>query len=280
MKRYLAAVSILLILAPRGADAQDVIVSRRVYATAGHSFRQLWVWSPDTGGFEQLTSSSRDHNEPSCSPDGRHIEFSSGDQQLRFDRTTGVEEAAIADASATKRSEPQADARIAVGDCDAGTASRSHDGNRVACAVHGEDVAVVDVATRRELVHVAFDQQSAGGYRYPPWSLQSTWSPDDARLLVGTYGYGSTSTSSFLDYFVLDLATRRWTRAVSGNVAAWLGDGRRIVFTTPRQLTRLPGTAQRVWTTKLAVFDLATGTVTTLASDLANHEALTLCPGR
>jgi hypothetical protein len=52
------------------------------------------------------------------------------------------------------------------------------------------------------------------------------------------------------------------------------------VFTTPRDLTRLPGTAKRVWTTKLAAFDLATRTVTTLASDLANHEGLTLCGGR
>jgi len=62
--------------------------------------------------------------------------------------------------------------------------------------------------------------------------------------------------------------------------STWLGDGRRIVFTTPRDLTRLPGTAKRVWTTKLAAFDLATRTVTTLASDLANHEGLTLCGGR
>ena len=279
MKRCLRAVWLLLILAPRWAGAEDVIVSRRVYATTGQSFRQLWVWSPETGAFEQLTHSSRDHDNPSCSADGRQILFSSGDVRLRFDRATGLE-APLDDASAPSASVPQADTRSALVGCDAGTASRSHDRNRLACTVHSEDIAIVDVATRREVVHLTFDQKSASGYRYAPWSLQSTWSPDDARLLVGTYGYGSTSTSSFLDYFVLDLATRRWTPGFSGNDATWLGDGRRIVFTRPRDLTRLPGTAKRVWTTQLAVFDLASGTATTLASDIANHEAVTLCPGR
>jgi Tol biopolymer transport system component len=106
------------------------------------------------------------------------------------------------------------------------------------------------------------------------------WSPDDARLLVGTFGYGSSSTSAFLDYFVLDLATRRWARGFSGNDAAWLPDGRRIVFTTPRELSPLPGTTKHVWTTQLAVFDLATGTVTALTSDAANNDGLTVCGAR
>jgi Tol biopolymer transport system component len=271
--------SLLLILAPYSAGAEDVVVSRRVYATTGRSFQQLWVWSPVTGALEQLTYSSRDHNGPSCSADGREIEFSSGDLRLRFDRRTGLE-AVFDAASATSRSVPQVDANVAVPGCDDGTASRSHDGGRVACAAHSEEIAVVEVRTGRELAHVPFDRQSAAGERYPPWSLQSTWSPDDARLLIATFGYGSTSTSAFLDYFVLDLATWRWTRAFSGNDAAWLDDGRRIVFTTPRELTRLPGTAKRVWTTRLAVFDRATSSVTTLTSDLTNHTALTLCATR
>jgi Tol biopolymer transport system component len=279
MKRCLRTVSFLLILAPRLAAADDVIVSRRVYATAGRSYRQLWVWSPDTGAFEPLTRASRHHDNPRCSADGRQIEFSSDDLRLRFDRTTGVE-AAIDDASAPSLPLPQADVSSAIGGCDAGTASRSHDGNRVVCAVRGQDIAVVDVARQREVVHVTFDEKSADGYGYTPWPLQSTWSPDDARLLVGTYGYGSSSTSSFLDYFVLDVATRRWTRGFSGNDAAWLSDGRRIVFTRPRDLTWLPGTAKRVWTTQLAVFDLVSGTATTVASDVANHEGLTLCRSR
>jgi len=86
-----------------------VIVSRRVYATIGKSFQQLWAWSPDTNAFEQLTHSSRDHISPSCSPDGRQIECSSGDLRLRFDRATDVE-AATDDASSTTPSDPHADA--------------------------------------------------------------------------------------------------------------------------------------------------------------------------
>ena len=279
MQRLVLPVSLLLIVLSRWVVAQEVIVSRRVYVPAGRSFHQLWVWSPDTGAFQQLTRAPRDHHNPSCAADGSDIDFSSGDRRLRFDRGTAIE-TPIDDAPATTRNGPREDERIELRACDAGTASRAHDARRAACAVHGEAIAVVETRTERELERVAFRPQSSGGYPYPPWSLQSAWAPDDARLLVGTYGYGSSSTSSFLDYFVLDLATRQWTRAFSGNDAAWLEDSRRIVFTTPRELAPLPGTAMHVWTTQLAVFDLATGSVTALASEVANTEGVTVCPTR
>jgi hypothetical protein len=35
-----------------------------------------------------------------------------------------------------------------------------------------------------------------------------------------------------------------------------------------------------VWTTQLAVFDLAAGSVAALTSDVANNEAVTVCPTR
>jgi len=279
MKRLVLPVSLLLIVVSHWAAAQEVIVSRRVYAPAGRSFHQLWVWSPDTGALEQLTRAPRDHHNPRCAADGRAIDFSSGDRRLRFDRGT-ASEMPIDDAPAAARNGSRADEQIEVRGCDGGTASHAHDASRVACAVHGDAIAVVDVRTERELERVAFNPQSSGGYPYPPWPLQSTWAPDDTLLLVGTYGYGSSSTSSFLDYFVLDVATRRWTRAFSGNDAAWLDDGRRIVFTTPRDLAPLPGTPKHVWTTQLAVFDLATGSVAALTSDVANNQAVTVCRTR
>lgn len=200
MKGLVLPVSLLLIVISRCVVAQEVIVSRRVYAPAGRSFHQLWVWSPDTGAFEQLTRAPRDHHDPSCAANGSDIDFSSGDRRLRFDRGAAIE-MPIDDVPATSRDGPRADERIEVRGCDAGTASRAHDASRVACAVHGQAIAVVEVRTERELERLPFSPQSSGGYAYPPWSLQSAWAPDDARLLVGTYGYGSTSTSSFLDYF-------------------------------------------------------------------------------
>jgi hypothetical protein len=279
MKRLVLPVSLLLIVVSRWTAAQEVIVSRRVYTPAGTSFHQLWVWSPDTAAFEQLTRAPRDHRDPSCAADGTAIDFSSGDRRLRFERGTATE-IAVDDAPPAAPIGRRAGERIEVFGCDAGTASPAHDTSRVACAVHGEAIAVVEVRTQRELERAPFNQHSPGGYPYPPWPLQSTWAPDDARLLVGTYGYGSSSTSSFLDYFVLDLATRQWTRAFSGNYAAWLEGGRRIVFTTPRDLAPLPGTTKHVWTTQLAVFDLGTGVVTALTSDVANNEEVTVCPTR
>src|SRR4051794_26735625 len=279
MKRLVLSVSSLLLVASPWAGAQDVIVSRRVYVASGRSFQQLWVWSPESGAFDQLTRSARDHDNPSCAVDDRAIVFSSGNRRLRFDRRTRVE-TPVEDALQIRQAAPPADTRFSVRACDEGTASPTHDGGRVACAVRGEEIAVFDVTTGRELERVPFGQRSSGGYAYPEWPLRSTWSPDDARLLVGTYGNGSSSTSAFLDYFVLDLATRHWTRGFSGNGAVWLADGRRIVFTTPRELVTLPGTTRQVWTTQLAAFDLEAGRVTALTSDVTHNVSPTLCPAR
>ena len=86
-------------------DAQ-VIVSRRVYAEHGRTWRQLWIASSGSTDFKQLTHSPRDHMEPLCSRDGKLIYFVSDrdgtrslnayagatDRELwAFDRQTGQE---------------------------------------------------------------------------------------------------------------------------------------------------------------------------------------------
>jgi Tol biopolymer transport system component len=100
----MAACSILL----AGAgwlDAQEV-VSRRVYAEHGRTWRQLWMASGGGVDFRKLTHSARDHMDPLCSRDGKLIYFVSdrdGDRSLNayagandrelwaFDRHTGQE---------------------------------------------------------------------------------------------------------------------------------------------------------------------------------------------
>jgi beta-lactamase regulating signal transducer with metallopeptidase domain len=86
-------------------DAQ-VVLSRRVYAGHGRTWRQLWIASSGSTDFRQLTHSARDHADPLCSRDGKLIYFvsdrdgarslnayagSNGRELWAFDRQTGQE---------------------------------------------------------------------------------------------------------------------------------------------------------------------------------------------
>ena len=68
------AVCWIFLLGPGWLDAQ-VVLSRRVYAEHGRTWRQLWIGSPESLQFTQLTHSARDHMEPLCSRDGNVIYF-------------------------------------------------------------------------------------------------------------------------------------------------------------------------------------------------------------
>jgi Tol biopolymer transport system component len=163
-----------------------------------------------------------------------------------------------------------------VAQCDDGTLSTSPDGLRVACAAHGQDIVIVDLSSLQEIERVPFGQRYSTGELYPPWSLQSTWSPDGRQLLVGTYG--GSSTSPALDYFLLDLATQQWASAFKGNDPVWLPDGANIVFTTPRELELLPGLwKHQVWTAHLAIYNLAARQQTLLTSGVTNNVQPALC---
>lgn len=95
-------------------------------------------------------------------------------------------------------------------------------------------------------------------------------------LLVGTYG--GSSTTPALDFFLLDLSTKTWTRAMTGNNPVWLPNGDAIIYETPRDFAplQLSGT-HRVWSAHLARFDVATRTETRLTSGVANNVQPTLC---
>jgi hypothetical protein len=55
-------------------DAQ-VVLSRRVYAERGRTWRQLWIANSGSTDFKQLTHSARDHADQVCSRDGKLIYF-------------------------------------------------------------------------------------------------------------------------------------------------------------------------------------------------------------
>lgn len=212
-------VCLLVFVAPTSGVAPEAVFSHRAYAPSGPSYQQLWVWSPDHG-LQPLTSSPRDHRLPTCGDRGRSILFNSEEDGLhssrwRLDRAISTEEK-IADKGADFPA-PPANPRGAPAVCDAGTAVMSPDGTRLSCAVKGSTILITDAKSGASVSHIPIDLRYSTGTPYPEPPETYLWDPDGRALLVGIYGENGGSTNlEAEDYFVLDLATRTWTRAFFG----------------------------------------------------------------
>ncbi len=157
--------------------------------------------------------------------------------------------------------------RVPIGKC--GFPVWSPDGTRVVCTAD-QDVVIIDAGTGKGIERVRFTLRDSG-------PEVPVWSPDGRKLLLGTY---SDNGISSVDYFVLDLGAGTWNPAMTGSNAVWLPGRDAILYTTPRDLTPLsPGSKHGVWTTQLALFDLASRKETLLTSGLTNVDNLTLCGG-
>jgi Tol biopolymer transport system component len=269
---------------PASVVAQEIVFSRRVYAAQGQSFQQLWAWSFDTGMFRQLTRSARNHDRPSCTAEGTRVLFETTatapfapTTHWSFDVSTATE-VPIHD-QVPPASVPDQERIQQPANCDERTLTTSPDGLRLACTAKGQDIVIFDRPTTREIQRIPFQQRMSSGDTYPSWPLETNWSPDGRRLLVGTYGENGSSTSFQLDYFVLDLATERWSRAFTGSDAVWLPDNATVLFTTPRDLAPLSWSPQRqVWVAHLVRYDLRDATETPLTFGVTNDVQPTLCP--
>jgi hypothetical protein len=262
-------------------DAQQIIFSHREYAAQGRSYQQVWIWLADAGTLTQISHAERDHRFPTCDPDGRHILFDDDENGLttrwRLDRLTGAEEPLNTPGISVNLAR-EANASSAPTACDAGTARVSPDGTRIACAAKGTDILIADARTLQDIVRVPFGQQYSTGEPYAPWPMESLWSPDGRTLLVGNYGENSSSTTGKLDYFLLDLTTRTWTRAFTGVDALWLTPTL-VVYVTPRALSPLPsGGRHSVWTAHLAAFDPVAHRARPITSGLSNDLSPAVCP--
>jgi Tol biopolymer transport system component len=205
----------LLLLAAACLNAQ-VVLSRRVYAEHGRTFRQLWISAAGSTAFRQLTRSARDHGEPVCSRDGRLIYFVSdrdasrslnsylgaNDRELwAFDRQTGQERrlgqssaddgldiyGATADGAVLIRigTELRCLFRHPWRTPNVDAAVLSPDGRTLA-AVIGARLFLLDAATGRSRLEL-------GEYQEPAWS------PDGARISAVANG----------SLVILDAATRQ-----------------------------------------------------------------------
>ena len=154
----------------------------------------------------------------------------------------------------------------------------SRDGKRIACSA-GQDIVVIDVATQKEVERAHFAEQKNATldvmYSEPK---AVAWSPDGTRLLTATYGLDSGSGDRYSDYFLLNMTAKTWTPTMSGNNAMWLPGRNAILYTTRLDLVPLPPSGEHsVWSTHLAVFDVATRKATPLTSGVTNNVEPTLC---
>jgi hypothetical protein len=184
------------------------------------------------------------------SPDGARIVVSREDQT-----------AFITD-SATGRSQ------LPIGRCL--EASWSPGGSRIAC-IDAPDVVILDSGTLKEIERVRFSERDSA-------PEDPVWSPDERRLLVGTYGENAGSGDAQVDYFHLNLTSKTWTREMTAQHLLWLPGRETVLYIKPIELLPLPSAGKHsVWTSQLALFELATRKDTLLTSGLSNNIALGLC---
>ncbi len=143
-------------------------------------------------------------------------------------------------------------------------------GTRLA-GIGGGDIAILDAKTGQELERVPFSPRESA----PDVPV---WSPDEKKLLVGTYGENGGSGDPQDDYFMLDLATKKWTRELAAQEVLWLPGGDSVLYMKPLDLLPLArGSRHSVWTTQLALYDLATHRDVPLTSGLVNNLAIGFC---
>jgi Tol biopolymer transport system component len=107
----------------------------------------------------------------------------------------------------------------------------SPDGARIA-AVAGDRLAIIDAATRKEVVRFNWPKADA-----LPEELQ--WSPDGKYVLAGLYGEEGGAGDPQRDYFLLNLAAGTWTPEMTAQKAVWLRGGAALLYMRPVETTPL-----------------------------------------
>jgi Tol biopolymer transport system component len=157
--------------------------------------------------------------------------------------------------------------RTEVGKYDA--PSWSPDGSRIAAFFDG-GLAILDAATRREIERVGLPKRNTP-------SQDIVWSPDGKSLFLGLYGENGGAGDPQNDYFRLNPATRTWTPQLTARRLLWLQNDR-VLYLRPYETAPLaPASPHNVWTSQVAVYDLASRKDTALTSGLILNDDLSAC---
>jgi Tol biopolymer transport system component len=157
--------------------------------------------------------------------------------------------------------------RTAVGRYDVPT--WSPDGVRFAAFFDG-GLAILDTTRRQEVERVALPKHNAP-------SQDIVWSPDGKSLLAGLYGENGGAGDPQNDYFLLNPVARTWTPELTARRLLWL-QGETVIYLRPFATTPLaPASPHSVWTSQLAVYDMASHKDTVLTSGLVLNNYLSTC---
>jgi dipeptidyl aminopeptidase/acylaminoacyl peptidase len=150
-----------------------------------------------------------------------------------------------------------------------GVPTWSPDGTRIA-AFFDSGLAILDATTRQETERVGLPKLDAP-------SEDIVWSPDGKSLLIGLYGENGGAGDPQNDYFLLNPATRTWTPELTARGLFWL-QGETVLYLRPFGITPLAAASPHsVWTSQLAVYDLASHKDTALTSGLVLNDCLSIC---
>ncbi len=146
----------------------------------------------------------------------------------------------------------------------------SPDGARIA-AIADDGIAVLDVATRKIVART-------GWPRTDPIPESLIWSPDGSQVLAGLHGENGGAGDPQSDYFLLNIASGKWTPALTAQDLVWLPGGHTVVYIRPVATTPLAaGSPHSVWTSDLAAFELMTHKDTPLSTGLVLNDYLAAC---
>ena len=176
---------------------------------------------PDDGLFQPMDVFQLEYaSDPQISPDGRQIVYVRNFMDIMRDRRRSNLWLLNVDGSGRTRltDTPEGDAPQ--------TPIWSPDGSKIATSMSDEGIAFIIDANR------TFEDQTVdllpevpgGNGEFQP----SDWSPD-GRWLVGAVGPAPGTTDSGT-IWRLDLETREYELLADGTAAAWMADGRRVLF--------------------------------------------------
>jgi hypothetical protein len=251
----------------------QVVFSRRVYQKRGPSFQQIWIWNPSSGVLKALTHSLRNHFLPTCT--AGKITFVSGQEKWINSQLWSFNPASGEERVIGPLSEPPSREETLKNGCAEFVANARLE----ACGKDGD-------------LSVSRDGSQIGHFTLQTDTLIDflEWSPDAKWVLVEARTPDYSGDDPQFDYYLVDLATMKLTKAARAFDSLWLPGRDQIVFTTSQDLAQLTGSAERhkssakiygeflnVWVQHLFLFDPATGKSSAITSGVTNNFDPSLC---
>ncbi len=249
----------------------EVIFSRRVYKEHGASYQQIFIWNPADGVLKELTHSSRDHYHPTC--EGGMVKFTSPSADVTdnvklwsLNPATGEEK--VIGLAPEPKGRPDSHSRSCEQFAKAGELEACGNQETLVVSRSGKPIGRFRIQVN---ICPIDNHGTIGKCETPIRSLD--WTEDGKWLLIGEEGLNDGSGERQDDYYLVNIATMKFSTAASAYTAFWLPGRDQIVYVTPEGLAPLPGRQRKhnVWVQQLMFFDPVKAAPTAITSGLTNN---------